>query len=222
MSNNIFDAEATYISSPLRLVLFICRHLIDRGYGGLRLFSYVKEGLGALRVGVYCEMNERCRNGERLACLSQLIGSFDDFHDRDYCEFADYASRRLSVAQAAEEYERKNLRFLEAYRAAPEQSYIDWYDGLLSICMEDGFPITEDPLYCGADRSTEIIFSEDSRAPVSYPQPPGFSSTIFPLVSNARWERARLDAIRAKEPPPVDCYAEWKRRVAEIERQARK
>ncbi len=223
MSNNIFDAEATYISSPLRLVLFICRHLIDRGYGGLRLYSYVKEGLGALRVGVYCEMDERCRYGERLACLPQLIGSFHDFQDSDYfCEFDDYVSRRLSVAQAAEEYERENLRFLEAYRAAPDQRYIDWYDGLLNICREDGFPITEEPLYCSADRSTEIIFSDDSRAPVSYSQPPGFSSTIFPLLSNARWERARLDAIRANEPPPVDCYAEWKRRVAEIERQARK
>ena len=203
--------------------MFVHRHLIDRGYGGFRFYSYVKEGLGALRVGTYFEMDERGRNGERFGCLDQLPWSFHGFERSDYfCEFDDYASRRLSVAQAAAEYERKNLRFFEALRAAPEQSYIDWYDGLLSICREDGFPITEEPLCCRAERSIEIIFSDDSRAPVSYSQSPGFSSTIFPLQSNARWESARLDAIRANEPPPVDCYAEWKRRVAEIERQARK
>lgn len=202
--------------------MFVHRHLIDRGFGGLRFYSYVKEGLGALRVGNYFEMDERGRNGERFGCLQQLPWSFHYFECSDYfCEFDDYVSRRLSVAQAAEEYERENLRFLEAYRAAPDQRYIDWYDGLLNICREDGFPITEEPLYCSADRSTEIIFSDDSRAPVSYSQPPGFSSTIFPLLSNARWERARLDAIRANEPPPVDCYAEWKRRVAEIEARTR-
>ena len=121
--------------------MFVHRHLIDRGYGGFRFYSYVKEGLGALRVGTYFEMDERGRNGERFGCLDQLPWSFHGFERSDYfCEFDDYASRRLSVAQAAAEYERKNLRFFEALRAAPEQSYIDWYDGLLSICREDGLP----------------------------------------------------------------------------------
>ncbi len=222
MSNNIFDAEATYISSPLRLILFVHRHLIDRGFGGLRFYSYVKEGLGALRVGNYFEMDERGRNGERFGCLQQLPWSFHDFERSDYfCEFDDYVSRGLSVAQAAAEYERKNLRSFESLRAAPEQSYIDWYNGLLSICKEDGFPITEEPLNCRADRSIEIIFSDDRRAPVSYSQAPGFSSTIFPYSSNAWWEKRRQDAIRAKEPPPIDHYAEWKRRVAEIEARTR-
>lgn len=223
MPNSIFDAEVTYIPSPLRLILFICRHLISRGYGGLRLYSYVKEGLGALRVGLYCEMDERGRNGERLAYAQRLIGSFHDFQGDDWPnEFDDYVSRRLSVALAAEEFEREHVKYLEACRAVPDQSYIEWYDGLLNICRDDGFPITEEPHLFGVDRITEIIFSDDSLEPVSYSRPPGFGNTIFPFRENELWERRAMAALREPDAPRFDGYAEWKRRVAEIERQTRK
>lgn len=223
MSTCIFNAATTYISSPLRLTLFLCRHLIDRGYGGLRLYSYVKEGLGALRVGLYCEMDERGRNGEHLAYSKQSLGSFHDFQSSDWSdEFDDYVSRRLSVATAAEEFERMNYRDLKTYRAAPEQSYIDWYDGLLTICREDGFPITEEPDLFGADRNTEIIFSDDSREPAFYPRPPGFGNTIFPFQEYELRKWRAMDELRQERAPRIDAYAEWKRRVAEIECQARK
>lgn len=221
MSNSIFDADVTYSPSPLRLILFICRHLISRGYGGLRFYSYVKEGLGALRVGLYCEMDEHGRNGERLAYPKYSIGSFHDFQGSDwFSEFDDYVGRRLSVALAAEEFEREHFQYLEACRATPEQSYIDWYDGLLGLCRDDGFPITEEPDRRGPG-CTEIIFSDDGREPTSYSRPPGFGNTIFPFHEDKLREWRAMADLREHDAPPFDCYAEWKRRVAEIEARTR-
>lgn len=222
MSNSIFDAEITYSPSPLRLILFICRHLISRGYGGLRFYSYVKEGLGALRVGLYREMDERGRNGERLAYPQYSIGSFHGFQGSDWpTELDDYVSRRLSVARAAEEFEREHFRYLDGCRVTPEQSYIDWYDGLLGICREDGFPITEEPHLSGVDQNTEIIFSDDSREPVSYSRPPGFGNTVFPFREDELWERRAMAALRESDVQRLGGYAEWKRRVVEIEGRTR-
>ena len=221
MSTSIFNAETTYISSPLRLILFICRHLISRGYGGLRLYSYVKEGLGALRVGLYCEMDERGRNGERLAYAQRLFGSFHDFQGDDWPnEFDDYISRRLSVTQAAEEFERKHLAYLKACCLAPDKGYVEWYDGLLSICREDGFPITEEPDRPGFGQNgnmTEIFFSKAGREAVFYPRPPGFGDTIFPFKENELRRWRPMVGLGKPDSPSFDGYAEWKRRVAEIE-----
>ena len=141
---------------------------------------------------------------------------------RRQSEFDDYVSRRLSVALAAEEFERRHFRYLEACRAVPEQSYIDWYGGLLSICRDDGFPITENPHLFGVDRNTEIIFSDDSREPAFYSRPPGFGNTIFPLQKDELRELRAMVDLGQPDAPRFDGYAEWKRRVAEIERQARK
>lgn len=98
---------------------------------------------------------------------------------------------------------------------------IDWYDGLLSICREDGFPITEEPYLFGVDRNTDIIFSDDSRESVSYSRPPGFGNTVFPFREDELWEGRAMAALREFDTPSIDGYAEWKRRVAEIEERTR-
>lgn len=209
-------------SGPLKLIIPIFRHLITTGYGGLRFVSYFKEGLGALRVAPYCELQERGEHGEILARPYFDIWSFSSHSGFTNSRIDRIGYEMLSDAEAASIIVDAYGAALQFGAYAPSSAYVAWFDGLISVCGEDGFPITEEPSLPGfgpSNNSVEIIrFSGENKC--LYPRPDGFSSTRFQEIERRRalqaesyaLEKARLEANRI----------EWKRRVSEIDKAVRK
>ena len=223
MANGFFDAELTFVSSPLRLILFVCGHLVTQGYGALRLCSYVKEGIGELRVKLYCEMAERGRNDERLAHDAFWSCSFRSFQRSDTeAALNDWAKLGWSVARAAKEFARIHIRELDGCRGFPDPLYLQWYAGLIRICKDDGFPITEEPEVPGYgphEDMVKILYARTAQERTFYPRAPGFADTVFPYAETT--VRAATELAERERARVASHYAEWKRRVAEIDRRRR-
>jgi hypothetical protein len=170
---------------------------------------------------MYCMMNERGRNAELLAYPPFWTYRFNHFkRDSHWLSvFDEYVERNLSVSQAAVEFERKYGTELDACRGSSDPDYVDWYDQLLALCRDDGFPITEEPQRRGYGHDgsmSEVRYSQADLQWTLHPRPPGFGSTSFPYLEML-WqiEERRLEAQEARRKAN---YAEWQRRVAEIDR----
>lgn len=184
MANGPFDPNETFIQSPLRLILFVTRELIVRGYEGLRFYSYVKEGIGALRVGMYFEKPETGPNGEQIAFPSFWLGSFNGFlnDDSDWPGlFENSVHRQESVAQTTAGFEQTYLTAYAPARHHGAAKYLEWIDGVLAVCADDGFPITEEPNRdgLGSDGNQAMIVFNGPSQEVLVPRPPQFGNTVF-------------------------------------------
>lgn len=223
MKKASFDAKTTYIRSPLRLILFMCRHLLDQGYGTLRFYSYIKEGLEALRVAMYFELVERGRNGERLALDPFCLTSFSGFEQSNWSLLNDCVRDGLSVDGAASKFAIKHCNPFGKWHLPPDHAYVDWLDGVINVCHDDGFPITESPgraSFKGGNPLVNIVFAHRRGREIFINRPPGFDATVFPY---REYDFFLAEEARAKEEKRLkNNYEQWKARVAEIQRRSEK
>lgn len=197
------------------LMLRVLRYLVANGFGSLRFYSYVKEGLNTLRVVWYFEMQERGRKGEPLAyhLWSESFASTDSYgvaSSWKSCIQGDYP------VEDAIQIIKDKLSLYADYQSKPPAEYLEWLDELLATCGNNGIPITEEPHLHGYGEEgnlVECVFDDRSR--VAYlPRPQMFCETIFPYLEHSKWVRRR-DAETA-EARRKDNYGEWKRRVSGI------
>lgn len=180
---------------PPRQVFLICHELIKRGYEDLRFLSYIKEGLGALRIFLYRELPERGSRGEALAespffHLSEFDG--DIFHPQ-------YPSE---LGRGEPDHELSKVDWFEAkyLHSRPKCShpggrrYLEWYEVAMTACGESGIPITGypcDPVHEYDGRYIGIMRGDSTSL---IPRPPDFGNTRF-LVDEAR----ALEALRLQQ-----------------------
>lgn len=197
------------------LMLHVQRYLLEHGFGSLRFYSYIKEGLSTLRVVWYFEMQEQGRYGEPFAypLWMESFTSFDSYGLASY--WKNCIQGELSVEGVAEVIKTKIDAFAE-YQSKPSIEYLSWFDDLLAACGNNGFPITEEPhLQAFGAEGKLVECVSDDRSWVKYlPSPPGFSATTFPYREYEAWlcqhERDVAEATHKAN------YAEWKRGVAGI------
>jgi hypothetical protein len=220
MTSTSLDGNAVNPMNAPNLFMYVIRHLVGHGYGTIRFYTYIKEGLGALKIAMYLEMREQGRNGEPLA-IPFFLDSFSSFDDPGHSAYwREYTQKQLSVAEVAEIFKKEMLSGHSGWQSAPSDKYLAWLDSVIAVCGNNGFPITEEPGMSGFGTGgvmIECMFA-DHRPVVFLPRPPKFAETLFPVNEYNTWSRNHeIELAKAK---PKANYSEWKRRIAEIQENA--
>jgi hypothetical protein len=147
------SASPSDAPSLLRLALLTVRELIRRGYGQVRLHSYIKGGLGALRVG-YCRQppgappprSSRTPGVERFFFTS--FGGFDYVDDWGN-PLSEAKKHGLGLEEVADSFVERYAGALSRARGEAPEAYVAWLDDVIEATAPDGFPIT-DPEMGGA------------------------------------------------------------------------
>lgn len=220
MTNDSRDANGNRVEPPLRQLLFVCYRLLQEGYEDLRFFSYIKEGLGVLRVAMYFEQPPDGKHVEPLADDPFYLGSFSSFDAPDSAGlFVPFSESESNGTRYGTPFEARFFHLMQKRSHPRYLDYLRWYQLVMSECKDDGFPITEDPVGTGFGvdgTQANVVFRDRARTSKLIARPPGFGNTRFPSCE-ARAEEFRRTA-EAESQRVSKNYEDWKRRVGEIQR----
>jgi hypothetical protein len=214
---------------PLRRLLLTQRELMLCGYGRLRFFSYVKDGLGMLRVFWFALHREQNIGVAQQAHDPLLVMSTGSFEGRPSVGL-DFADDDIPIRMVAE-------RLAATWTSAegpPDDDYLFWYDRMLHVCGEEGFPVTEAPDVLGVtddENGIRLLIADGAAAAqvmarlsavsdwtvsdeLLIPRPPNFCVS-FPA------REVRKTAEQAVHEAELQRIAnnqlEWKERVSAID-----